>query len=87
MRQMAYTSLNIEIKTNEQVRDILLSAIKPEAEDVRSRRTKVEVGYKDDYFLLSIHAEDITAARAAVNSFIRLIDVVLGVGKVVRDVS
>lgn len=60
-------------------------AVKPEVEDVKSRRTNVEITQRNGGLLLTIEATDITAARAAVNSFIRLLHVAIGVNKVVRN--
>ncbi len=83
--EMAKVYIDISIPSNT-VGDVLYTAVKPEVEDVKSRRTHVTLEKRDSTLTLAIQASDITAARAAVNSFIRLFHVAIDVSKVVENV-
>ncbi|HID05112.1 MAG TPA: hypothetical protein EYH45_04850 [Candidatus Caldiarchaeum subterraneum] len=81
---MAKVAIEILIPRNS-IGNVIYTAVKPEVEDVKSRRTHVTLEKKGQVLTLGIRASDITAARAAVNSFIRLLHVVIDVSKVVED--
>lgn len=57
--------------------EILAKAIRPEAEDIPSKRVSVEIEALDRGLRLRIRAVDLTALRAALNSFIRFVDAAL----------
>jgi tRNA threonylcarbamoyladenosine modification (KEOPS) complex Pcc1 subunit len=50
--------------------DILYSAIKPETESVPSDRATTNLTKKDNQLTVTINANDLTALRAAMNSFL-----------------
>ena len=81
---MERVSIEIVIPTDNDG-DIVFKSLKPEVETLHSKRTKVKMENLGDKLRIDINASDITAARAAVNSFIRLLDIALGVKEVVRS--
>ena len=62
--------------------EIILSALKPELTGVR-RRTEVRVERARGGVSIDIRASDLVAARAAANSFIRLLDLSISMYRVV----
>lgn len=54
--------------------EILERALRPEAEDIPSKRTSVEVDAVEEGLRLRVEAVDLTALRAALNSFLRFAD-------------
>ena len=54
--------------------EILAKAVRPEAEDIPSKRVSVEIEALDEELRLRVAAVDLTALRAALNSFIRFLD-------------
>lgn len=52
----------------------ILESISVEARDIPSRRTRVDVEETSEGIRLIIRAKDLTALRAALNSFLRFID-------------
>ncbi len=65
----AQATLAIDLESSS-LADILYSAIKPETESVPSDRATVSLSKKDDRLTISINAGDLTALRAAMNSYL-----------------
>jgi KEOPS complex subunit Pcc1 len=65
---------NIEIESDKT--EIIYNSLQVESKN-NTDRTKVDMHVKDNKLILSIEAKDITALRAALNSYIRWIDVAL----------
>ena len=55
-------------------------ALKPDLED--TERFKVKVSHTEKELHIKIEAKDLTAARAAINSYLRLINTVKEVGEI-----
>ncbi len=47
---------------------LLKNALKPELEDVNSKRSQVNYSIKQNTFTITINADDINALRASINS-------------------
>ncbi len=81
---MHESSAKIEFSTEQA--EIYYNALAPEGGVLPGRRTKAKITIKDNKLILSIEAKDITAMRAAVNSFIRwYIAVMRCIGEVMGD--
>jgi tRNA threonylcarbamoyladenosine modification (KEOPS) complex Pcc1 subunit len=63
------TTLEIPLESEQQAR-ILYSALIPETESAPSDRAKSQVRVDGSSLIIEIEAGDLTAARAALNSFI-----------------
>ncbi|MBN2229477.1 MAG: hypothetical protein JW779_07755 [Candidatus Thorarchaeota archaeon] len=63
------TVLEIPLESN-QVAKILYSALVPETESIPSDRATTMVSVKGKSLLIEIEASDLTAMRAAINSYI-----------------
>ena len=61
--------IEIEIES-QQMAEVLCRALKPETFDVPSDRAVTSVSAKDTRLILNIQADDLTALRAATNSFL-----------------
>lgn len=59
----------------------VLAALAPEAED-RVQRSEITLQTCDEGLLLTIESEDLVSFRAALNTWIRLIDIALDMVKV-----
>lgn len=65
---------HIEIESDKA--EIIYNSLKVESKN-DTDRTKVSINIKDDELILSVTAKDIAALRAALNSYIRWMDVAL----------
>ena len=65
----AQATLTIDLEDSN-LADILYSAIKPETESVPSDRATASLSKKDSRLTISINAGDLTALRAAMNSYL-----------------
>ena len=77
-------SADVGIKVPEGLVDILLGAIQPEVERPSSSRSEVSVRAVGRRLFFRVEASDISALRAALNSYLRWADSVLDVLKRVR---
>lgn len=69
MKVRSKTRLEIPLESAEQAR-ILYSALMPETESAPSDRARTHVSVVDSSLVVEIEAGDLTATRAALNSFI-----------------
>lgn len=69
----------ISIKLTPEVAGIVQGSLIPEAEYPISQRSNVEVEAKGGKLLISMEAQDVTALRAAFNSYIRWVGAILDV--------
>ncbi|MCK5150226.1 MAG: hypothetical protein KAQ65_00235 [Candidatus Thorarchaeota archaeon] len=65
----AQATLTIDLEDST-LAEILYSAIKPETESVPSDRATASLSKKDGRLTISINASDLTALRAAMNSYL-----------------
>ncbi len=63
---------------NSELAEILLKALKPETLSVPSDRARVTLTRKHDALIITIEADDLTALRAAMNSYLAWISGSLG---------
>lgn len=62
------------IYLDEDEAEAIVGAVSPEAREIPSKRTWVKVERVAEGVRLQIRAKDVTALRAALNSFLRFID-------------
>jgi tRNA threonylcarbamoyladenosine modification (KEOPS) complex Pcc1 subunit len=62
------------------VRDIIIKSLKPELESNISDRSKVLIEASESGLILKVEAEDVTALRAAVNSYLYWINGIIDIG-------
>lgn len=67
----------IYIKTSSDLKNIIIKALKPESETPSSNRSHTIVKTVDGGILISSTASDITALRAALNSYLRWVQGIL----------
>lgn len=67
----------VSLKIKPQMRNILINALKPESELPTSERSRTSINFQDDKLLITSHASDITALRAALNSYLHWIQGIL----------
>jgi len=70
---------DVEIEAPEEWVNILLRALQPEAERPSSARSSVSMKAEGRHLNLRIRASDISALRAALNSYLRWADAILDV--------
>jgi tRNA threonylcarbamoyladenosine modification (KEOPS) complex Pcc1 subunit len=70
---------DVEIEAPEESVNILLRALQPEAERPSSDRSSVSMEAEGRHLNLRIRASDISALRAALNSYLRWADAILDV--------
>lgn len=83
---MAQVRILVNVDATPEERRIALAALKPEVTSLNTRRTSANLSQDENNLRLEIVADDIVAARAAANSFIRLLDIALGAREVVSSV-
>ncbi|MDJ0269569.1 MAG: KEOPS complex subunit Pcc1 [Aigarchaeota archaeon] len=83
---MARVRILVNVGAASEERRIALAALKPELASLNTRRTSANLSQDENNLRLEIMADDIVAARAAANSFIRLLDIALGAREVVSSV-
>ena len=69
----------VSIRLSPEVAAIVKESLTPEAEHPISQRSDVEVKAEGGTLTISMEASDITALRAAFNSYIRWVDAILNV--------
>ena len=74
----------IRVDSTKELAEIIENSLKPEVQDPVSTRSKVEVVAEDDIIRINIAASDLSALRAALNSYLRWVDSIL---EVVEKVS
>ncbi|MCS7125380.1 MAG: KEOPS complex subunit Pcc1 [Aigarchaeota archaeon] len=72
--QRSKCKAEIIIHLSQEEREIIVRSISIEAEEIPSKRTRVEVNEVDKGIQITVYAEDIVALRAALNSFLRFVD-------------
>lgn len=70
---------DVEIEAPKEFVNILLHALQPEAERPSSDRSSVSMEAEGQHLSLRIRASDISALRAALNSYLRWADAILDV--------
>ena len=75
--QPGISTLEVEIGDPDLV-DILYKALRPETLSVPSDRARVTLMKKDGFLIITIKADDLTALRAAMNSYLAWISGSLG---------
>ncbi len=83
---MAQVRILVNVDATPEERRVALAALKPEVTSLNTRRTSASLSQDENNLRLEIVADDIVAARAAANSFIRLLDIALGAREVVSSV-
>lgn len=68
--------VNIEIPSEKELQ-VVMQALEPETKLTSSSRSKVSLSSKGNKLILHLNAKDSSAMRAAVNSYLRLIDVAM----------
>ena len=74
----------IRVDSTKELAEIIENSLKPEVKDPVSTRSKVEVVAEDDLIRINITASDLSALRAALNSYLRWVDAIF---EVVEKVS
>ncbi|MEM0349690.1 MAG: KEOPS complex subunit Pcc1 [Candidatus Caldarchaeum sp.] len=82
---MAHVTIFIEFSTDPDKASSILKSLKPETDSIKSRRSKTSVERIDGDVTVKLEAEDITAARAAANTVIRLLNVSLATMEVLEN--
>jgi len=67
--------------------EVILSSLKPEVESLSSNRSMVKIERNGNGVVLIIEADDVTALRAAVNSYLHWIQGIIDIGKRIRQVN
>jgi len=78
------STAQVEIKLTEKAVEILLIALKPEAETPSSERSTVKLSRDEDKIKILVVANDTTALRAALNSYLRWIQ---GILNMIEDIE
>lgn len=68
---------DIEIEVPEDLVNILLRALRPETERPSSDRSSVSIDARGEHLSLHIKASDVSALRAALNSYLHWVDAAL----------
>ena len=74
----------VRVEASEELVNILLGALQPEAERPSSPRSRVSMEAEGRWLIMRINASDIAALRAALNSYLRWAAAVLDVVDRVR---
>jgi tRNA threonylcarbamoyladenosine modification (KEOPS) complex Pcc1 subunit len=64
-----HAKIEVELETVEIAKTLFL-ALNPETESVQSERANTKLELKDNLLIIEVEAEDLTALRAALNSFL-----------------
>jgi tRNA threonylcarbamoyladenosine modification (KEOPS) complex Pcc1 subunit len=73
MAVKASAQISLNFKTEKQV-EILLDALKPEANSLINRRAKINLIKQNACLIVSAEAEDTIALRALINAYLRWIN-------------
>ena len=68
--------VNIEVPSKNELQ-VVMQALEPETKLTSSSRSKVSLSTEGNKLILYLEAKDSSAMRAAVNSYLRLIDVAM----------
>ena len=79
------TRLELTLLAPAETAKILARALKPEAASIASKRARVSIEPTERGLRMVIEADDATAMRAAVNSFLRWLDAALQVHEYVSS--
>ena len=77
--QEGHTTSNLHIKAtisitaSKEEASAIYKALLPEAGSERKRRAAVKLRHEDDYLTIEVTAQDLSAARAVIGSYLRLI--------------
>ena len=69
----------IRVNSTKELAEVIAGSLKPEVQDPVSTRSKVEVVAEDDLIRINITASDLSALRAALNSYLRWVDAIFEV--------
>jgi tRNA threonylcarbamoyladenosine modification (KEOPS) complex Pcc1 subunit len=72
--------VNIEVPSEKDLQ-VIMQALEPEIKLTSSSRSKVSLSTEGNKLILHLEAKDSSAMRAAVNSYLRLIDVAMKLHK------
>ena len=72
--------VNIEVPSEKDLQ-VIMQALEPETKLTSSSRSKVSLSTEGKKLILHLEAKDSSAMRAAVNSYLRLIDVAMKLHK------
>ncbi len=75
--------IEAEILVSSDMADILYDSLKPE-EGSHGERSEVKVYLQEDTVRIKVRAADVVSARAALNTWLRLVNVVLETGEVLK---
>lgn len=64
-----HAKIEVELESAEIAKTLYL-ALKPETKSVQSERANTKLDLRDNLLLIDVKAEDLTALRAAINSFL-----------------
>jgi KEOPS complex subunit Pcc1 len=81
MKARAIVHLNFSSKKQLQV---VLNALKPEIKNSSTKRSKVDIFSETKKLVLDFKAKDTSALRAAINSYLRLINVAMSLQKLTK---
>jgi tRNA threonylcarbamoyladenosine modification (KEOPS) complex Pcc1 subunit len=79
------TEAKIIIEAPQDAVDIIIKALKPELESSISGRSKVFVKASEKGLVIEVSADDVTALRAAVNSYLYWVQGILDIGSSVNS--
>ncbi len=77
----------IEVDVSPSDSEVILSSLRPEVESLSSDRSNVRVEKSANGVALIIKADDVTALRAAVNSYLHWIQGIIDIGKRIRTAA
>jgi tRNA threonylcarbamoyladenosine modification (KEOPS) complex Pcc1 subunit len=80
----AKAEARVEVDVNPSDAEVILSSLKPEVESLSSNRSRVKIERSGNGVMLIIVADDVTALRAAVNSYLHWIQGIIDIGKRIR---
>ena len=83
----AKAEARVEVDVNTSDAEVILSSLKPEVESLSSNRSRVKIERSGNGVMLIIVADDVTALRAAVNSYLHWIQGIIDIGKRIRQVN
>jgi len=75
--------IEAEILVSSDMADILYDSLKPE-EGSHGERSEVKVYLQEGTVRIKVRAADVVSARAALNTWLRLVNVVLETGEVLK---
>ena len=79
----ASATVNLKI-TSEKHIELILKSLRPEVNDHRSARSRVDLERSEPFLVLKVEARDTTALRASLNTYLRWVDSTLRVLKLLE---